>query len=94
MSIDPVYTAFQLQLDSANPTSLLIVAEAAGRAADPSVAANAAAIAVGTSLGYPPLSYDSMTRQELISFALTKLQSLQPLTQGPPKGNWYSWVYP
>jgi hypothetical protein len=95
MAVNPVLAAFQLQLDGTNPITLLLTAEAAGRAVDQSTAANAAAVAVATSLGYAPSNYDSSTGPALISMALTKLASLQYLCQGPskavPNGNYYSW---
>jgi hypothetical protein len=95
MAASPVIAAFQLQLDSANPISLLLTAEAAGRAADQSQAANAAATAVAVSLGVTPSNYDSSTGPALISMALTKLFSWSYLCQGPskatPSGNYYSW---
>jgi hypothetical protein len=98
MSTDAVYSAFQGQLDSTNAITLLLAAEAAGRASDPSVAAHAAAAAVAAAVGFPLGNYDSLMQQKLIGCVLTKLHSLQYLCQGPsqavPSGNYYSWSYP
>jgi hypothetical protein len=52
VSLDPAIDAFEASLYSTNPVSLLLTAEAAGRAADPSIAPRVAAMAVVTSLGF------------------------------------------
>jgi hypothetical protein len=97
VSLDPAIDAFEASLYSTNPVSLLLTAEAAGRAADPSIAPRVAAMAVVTSLGFMLANYSSAVQQMLIELALTRLADLRPLTNGPsvtqPAGNFYSWHY-
>lgn len=95
---DPVVTAFEAALESADHVSLLLTAEAASRAAsDGSVAAAAAATAVSAAIGYPFTSFDNSRRMFFQSAILGKLTSLRHLTEGPslahPRGNFYSWRY-
>jgi hypothetical protein len=89
--------AVQVALGSADGVSLLLLAEAAGSAVDPSVAPRAAAVAVLASVGYPIANYSRSLRQVFIQFALSQLASLRYLTTGPtlqtPRGNWYSYRY-
>jgi hypothetical protein len=92
-----VINAFQLNLESTNPIELLLVAEQAGAAADPSGAYRAAASAICTAISYPLENYDTSLQNLFISLVGTYMATLSYLTQGPslavPNGNWYNWSF-
>jgi hypothetical protein len=96
MSIDPVTAAFQAALDATDHVSLLLTAEQAGRGVDSSVAGNTAAVAICSAIGFPVANHNRH-RVIFISLALTKLQELRFLCQGPslavPRGNYYAWHF-
>jgi hypothetical protein len=89
-------TSFQTALGSADPVALLLTAEAAGSAVDPSGAPRVAAVAVVNSLGFNLSNYDQSIQQAFIGFVLSQLASLRYLTNGPslavPRGNFYNYL--
>jgi hypothetical protein len=92
-----IINAFQLNLQSTNPVTLLEVAEAAGSATDQSGAFRAAASAICGAISYPLSRYDKSLQELFISMVGTYMVTLRPLTLGPslavPNGNFYSWNY-
>jgi hypothetical protein len=80
------YAVFQSllgQLETANPTTLLLIAEAAARGVDPSVARSVAAAAIAASLGYPLSQYPSQWQTALRSTIDSFMGTLRPLVFAP-----------
>ena len=96
MSIDPTVAAFQGVLNSADPVTLLELAENGARGTGGNPAAfNGACNAIANYLGYP-LALNNQYSEIFSSMIGTRLAGLRYLTNGPslqyPQGNFYNYV--
>ncbi len=91
--------AFKGVVESADPVTLLLIAESAADGLDQTVKARTAASAVATALGYPLVHYRDSTQGVMIGFVLDRLHDLNVAgyTSGPsvtnPAANYYRYSY-